>query len=161
MSSYSFRLPGPPTGTDPDVTGASTATTRTALGGLFDQEIDPRTLDFIDTDTGEWSETADSRSIVLCMLELEFGMSYTAPTDGTRIKELLDAGDPVTAATVLSDVLRAMNVLVVAGVVADVTARGLDEHGRQLVDESGRAVFELSYTDLATGSPVDTVYSPI
>ncbi len=141
-------------------TGASSATSA-ILGGLLDQEIDPVTLDFIDTDDGAWSETADSRSIVLCQLELELGQSYTTPGDGTSIAETMRRGDPLTTAFVESEIRRALGVLEAVGTIGSVRANGRDQHGRQLVDEAGRAVFEIYWIDLATGSPVEDVYRPM
>lgn len=159
--SYSWSLPSstPPA---PDTSAStSSAASRTVLGGLLDQEIDPLTLDFIDTDDGEWSETPDSRSIVLCQLELELGQSYTAPGDGTDIARILRSGDPVTTAIVEAEIRRALAVLEGAGVIGSVRVNGRDRNGEQLVDESGRPTFELKWIDLATGSPIEDVYKPL
>lgn len=159
--SYSFDLPTPNAPAPTPGPSTSSASTRTVLGGLLDQEIDPVTLDFIDTDDGAWSETPDSRSIVLCQLELELGKSYTTPGDGTEIKARFERGDPVTTQFVEAEVRRALAVLETLGIIGAVQVSGRDEHGAQLFDESRRrAVFELRWTDLATGSPVEDVYQP-
>lgn len=157
---YSWSLPSnsPPS---PTSSGASTASSRVVLAGLLDQEIDPISLDFIDTDDGEWSETADSRSIVLCQLELELGKSYTTPGDGTSLRERLESGDPLTTLFVESEIRRALGVLEVAGIIGSVVVSGRDDKGRQKYDEANRAVFELDWIDLATGSPVDAQYRPL
>lgn len=161
MSVYSWQLPGPPSGVGgPGGAAGSSATTRTALGGLLDQEIDPVTLDYIDTDDGAWSDTADSRSIVMAMIDIELGTSYSAPGDGTRIAELLRAGTPVTPAVVVAEVTRAMAILAADGIIADFSIRATETDGTLLVDESGRFSPELRWTDLATGSPVDVVFTP-
>jgi hypothetical protein len=115
--------------------------------------IDPVTLDYVDTDDGEWQETADSRTLVMCMLEMRLGSSYSAPADGTEIKAMLERGDPVTPEIVIADVSRAMGILAADGIVEDVTV-GTD------TDESGRFVLVLHWRDLASGSPVDLVYVP-
>lgn len=161
MSIYSWDLP--PIAPAPPAPGASSssASSRTVLAGLLDQEIDPTTLDFIDTPDGEWAETPDSRSIVLCQLELKLGRSYSTPGDGTRIGEQLAAGDPVTGAFVEADVRRALALLTAEGVISEVDVQYLDDRGVQLVDETGRPLFVLAYKDLATGSPVDLVYRPM
>lgn len=157
---YSFDLPGsmsPP----PSASGLSTssnAANRAIIGAVYDQEIDPVSLDFIDTDDGEWRETPDSRSIVLCQIEIELGGSIFTPGDGTRIAERLRDGDPLTTAFVEAELGRALGVLATAGILASVRVNGRDRQGRQLFDESKRPVFELHYIDLATGSPVDEVY---
>lgn len=158
MPSYSWQIPEaspPPSSSGPS---SSSAGVRAVLGGLLDMEIDPVTLDYLDTEDGEWSETPDSRSIVLCQIELELGASIYSPGDGTRIKEMIRAGDPVTTAFVESELRRAMGLLEAAGVVGGVEVNGRDREGKQLTDETGRAVFELAWIDLATGSPVEDVY---
>jgi hypothetical protein len=158
--SYSWSLPSSLVAA-PSASAPSSSSTRTVLGGLLDQEIDPVTLDFLDTDDGAWSETPDSRSIVLCQIELELGKSYATPGDGTSIEETRRSGDPLTTAFVESEIRRALGVLEAAGVIGSVEVNGRDENGDQLVDEAGRAAFEISWTDLATGSPVSDVYRPM
>lgn len=137
---YSFALVNSPT-------------SRSELGGSLDQLIDPVTLDYVDTDNGEWSETADSRTLVMCMLEMRLGKSYSAPRDGTAIKELLERGEPVTPSIVVAETDRAMSLLVTEGLIEDVTI-ATDK------DETGRFVLVLHWRDLANGSPVDLVYAP-
>lgn len=157
--SYSFDLPGstspPPS---PSGLSSSSAALRPVIGAVYDQEIDPATADYIDNDDGTWRETPDSRSIVLCQVELELAASIYTPGDGTRIAERIRTGDPLTTAFVEAELGRALGILEVAGVIASVRVSGRDTNGKQLVDETGRALFELHYTDLATGSPVDEVY---
>lgn len=153
--SYSWYLPSPPALVPSPGSPAAVlmAQVRSALGGLYDMVIDPITLDYVDTEDGEWLESADSRTLVMIMLEMRFGEDYAAPGDGTRIKALLESGDPVTADLVLAETMRVMNILVDAGVVADVTAK--DD-----VDETGRFTLVLNWRDLASGSPVDLNYTP-
>jgi hypothetical protein len=130
------------------------------LGGLFDLYLDPVTLDYIDTEDGEWYETPDSRTLVMCMLEIELGTSYSEPRDGTRVRELLRRGTPVTPATVVAEVNRAMGILATASILSDFSIRTTDERGHLLVDETGRFSPNLRWTDLATGSPIDLVFTP-
>lgn len=134
-----------------------------AVAGLFDQVVDPLTYDFIETEDGEWLETADSRSIVLCQLEIELGASIDTPGDGTRVRAQLENedGEPVTTGFVEAEYRRALGVLEGLGTIAQVQINGRDENGDQLEDESGRAAFEITYIDQASGSPVDLVYRPL
>jgi hypothetical protein len=115
--------------------------------------IDPVTLDYVDTDGGDWQETADSRTLVMCMLEIRLGSSYSAPEDGTEIKAMLERGSPVTPEIVVAETDRAMSILVADGLIEDVTIN-TDK------DETGRFVLVLHWRDLASGSPVDLVYAP-
>lgn len=151
-----FQLLGaaPAPAADPLVSG------RLPLGGLFDMYIDPITLDYVDTDDGEWLETPDSRSIMMCMIDLRLGRSYSAPGDGTRIAELLEAGDPVTPQVVVAECTRAATILAAAGVIAQFSMRTTDDRGEILVDDKGRFTPQLAWIDLATGSPVDLVFTP-
>lgn len=110
--------------------------------------IDPVSLDYVDTDDGEFLETADSRTIVMAMIEIRLGEAFDCPGDGTRIKALLEVGDPVTPSIVIAETLRAMGLLVDEGIIADIDAKE-----GPTVD--GRFTLLLSWRDLASGSPVD------
>lgn len=137
-------------------------TTRSELGGYFDMFIDPVTLDYVDTADGEWLETSDSRTIVMMMLDNRFGEDPLASNDGTLIKAELenDEGRPVTPEFVLSETLRALQVLVQEGIIADVDAAVTDSDGKPLTTEDGTLLVRLHYVDLASGSPVDIDYAP-
>lgn len=164
MGVYSWRLPAPMLlgGGESLAAELAGAIGRTQLGGLFDMFIDTTSFDYVDTEDGEWLETADSRTIVMQMLEIRFGKDFAAPGDGTRIKDELenDDGDPVTPGFVIAETLRAMTILVDAGIISDVQATMTDERGNLLVDEAGRPVVKLFWRDLASGSPIDLVYAP-
>lgn len=154
--SYSFDLPPGSVFVPPDPgTSASLqqATARSVLGGLLDMLIDPVSLDFVDTEDGEFLETADSRTIVMMMIEIRLGESFSDPGDGTRIKALLEAGDPVTAGVVIAETLRAMQLLVDAGIISDVDAT-------EGTTVDGRFELKTRWRDLASGSPVDLAYEP-
>lgn len=142
------------------VSAAPLATTRSLLGGLYDQLLDPVTLDFVDDDDGGWLETADSRSIVMCQLDLELGASTSTPRDGTRIAELMRTGEPVTPELVVAEYQRAFALLERDGVISDLTIEITDEQGNLLV-EDGRFTPVLHWRDLASGSPVDLAYAPV
>lgn len=119
-----------------------------------DMLIDPVTLDYVRTANGEWAETADSRTIVMLMLELELGASPFDPQDGTTIAARRRDGDPVTPEEIEAEALRVGDILQREGIVADFTATITDAAGNLLRSSSGSVVV-LSYRDLASGSPVD------
>ncbi len=144
-------VPGPPSISSPSP--APVATLGSELGASYDLVVDPVTLDYIDTPNGEWLESADSRSIVMAMIEIRLGESIYDATDGTMIKAMLETGDPVTREIVISETTRAMQLLVADGTIADVLVLGD-------TDESQRFVLSLSWRDLASGSPVDLKYTP-
>lgn len=125
----------------------------TDRAGYFDMILDPVSRDFIDTDDGEFMESIDSRTIVMAMIEIRLGEAFDCPGDGTRIKALLEAGDPVTPSVVIAETLRAMQILVNEGIIADV-----DAAEGPTVD--GRFELKLHWRDLASGSPVDFAYEP-
>lgn len=136
------------------------ATPAGELAGQLDQLIDPATLDYVRTDNGEWAQTADSRTIMMLMLEIELGASPFDPGDGTVIKERLRSGDPITVDEVRADALRAGRLLASAGVLSDLTVTVRDANGDALIDESGRSLILLNWRDLASGSPVDFIFQP-
>lgn len=138
----------------------NTPTVRSKLGGLYDQLLDPLTLDYVDSDDGAWVETADSRTIFLVMAETMLGKSYTAPGDGTRIREQLEKGDPVTIAFVVAEYQRIAGILAAEGILRDYSITTKDANGHDLVDANGRFTPIHHWTDLASGTPVDLAYSP-
>lgn len=121
-----------------------------------DRLLDPVTLDYVRTENGEWAETPDSRTLVMIALDLEFGASPFSPGDGTTIAELRRSGAPITPDEVVGETLRIGEALRRAGILADFEASILtDANGAQVGDGSGRVIINLSYRDLASGSPVD------
>ncbi len=121
--------------------------------GLFDQEIDQDTHDYIDTDDGAWSETEDSRTAVMLQLEIEYGRCWWDPDAGSRLNELLTSDVPTDADTLAVEVRRALGVLVGEGIIADLVVEVAGE-------EVGTVELHLSYTDRASGSTVDGSYNP-
>lgn len=122
---------------------------------LTDMMLDPVTLDYVRTANGEWAETADSRTLVMIMLEMWLGASPFDPNDGTTISALRATGDPITPDELESEALRIGDILQRDGVIADFSATIQDAAGNLLRDSSGRLVVALSWRDLASGSPVD------
>lgn len=121
----------------------------------LDQLIDPITGDYVRNDVGEWTETADSRTTMLLMIEIEFGGSPFDPSDGTSLKERIRAGDPITPEEVREETLRIGQVLESAGILTDLEVAVRDPSGAVLRDRAGRLVVQTSWRDLASGSPVD------
>lgn len=130
-----------------------------ALGQL-DQLINPVTRDYIRTANGEWTETSDARPTVFVMLEIELGASPFDPDDGTSIKEMLRAGDPVTPEDLEAETVRAITILQGAGVLSDLVVTVRDSAGQVLRDESRRTLIRSSWRDLTSGSPVDLIHQP-
>lgn len=127
------------------------------IPGALDMLIDPVTLDYVETENGEFAETADSRTTMLIQLEIEFGTSAFDHLDGTRLAEMRRAGDVITPEIVQSEILRSGGILVTAGIVSDLRVAIRDDRGEVLRDASERFQPRLSWRDLASGSPVDNV----
>lgn len=149
-SGYTF-IPGP----GGSSLGSLNATPAGDLAGQLDQLIDPVTGDYVDTDDGEWAETADSRTAMLLQLEIEYGASPFRPGDGTTVRARRRDGDPITPEEVEAETRRAGAVLQAAGMIADLEVAIRDENGNVFRDQSGRFTVRVSWRDLASGSPVD------
>lgn len=135
---------------------------RSPLGAGLDMVLDPVTRDYVDTEDGAWLESADSRTLVMIALEIEYGASPFDWTDGTRVKaQLRNAdGDPLTPEFVVGETLRALRVLETEGIIADLEATMTDAKGEMLVDDAGRPTCALWWRDMASGSPMDLYYTP-
>lgn len=139
----------------PGVAPASLGQVIGTAPATVDMLIDPVTLDYVRTSDGAWAETADSRTLMMLMLELELGASPFDPNDGTTIAARRRDGDPITPGEVEAEALRVGDQLQREGVIADFTATVRDAAGNVLRDTSGRLVVALSWRDLASGTPVD------
>lgn len=138
--------------------GASPASLGQIIGAApatVDMLIDPVTLDYVRTSDGAWAETADSRTLMMIMIELEYQASPFDPQDGTTIAARRRDGDPVTPDEVEAEALRVGDQLQREGAIADFAVTVRDAAGDLLRDSSGRLVVALSWRDLASGSPVD------
>lgn len=153
MGSFTWTIPSPSIVSPPSGGSGATAAVRERTFGFFDQELDPNSRDYIDTDDGAWSETEDSRTAVMLQLEIEYGRCWWDPDAGSRIAELLRSGDPVDATTLAVEVRRALGLLVAEGTIADLLVEVANE-------EYGLVELHLSYTDRASGQSVDGSYSP-
>jgi hypothetical protein len=121
--------------------------------GALELVFDPITRDLIDSPDGWFVEGTDSRSTVLWQLESRYEAWWGSPFDGSRIAAILSGDDPATAQDLRDEVLRALQVLVSAGIISDL-AVALD------IDETGRVVVILNYRDRASGRLVDLAYVP-
>lgn len=139
--------------------GGDAAALGQTFGGSTDMLIDPVTLDYVRTPTGEWAETADSRTLMMAMLEIEFGTSPFDPNDGTTLAARRRDGDPITQDEIEAETLRVADILVREGLIADVEVTTTDAAGQPLSTVSGRSVVAISWRDLASGHPVDLAIS--
>ncbi len=155
MSTFTWTLPAPSSPSSPP--SNSVTTPPGALFGLLDQEIDPATLDYIDTDAedGAWAETESSRTAVMMQLEIRYGEWFVDPEAGSRIPAMLETGDPVLPAEIVDEVRRALQLLVDDGIIADLIVLLGDSD-----DASERVAVAISYTDRSSGHAVDLVFSP-
>lgn len=131
-----------------------------AITGGKDRLIDPTTKDYVRTANGEWAETADSRTSMLIQLSVEVGASAFDPEHGTAIPARMRDGSLVEPEFVQAETIRAGGLLVDAGVISDLRVAVRDENDAPLLDESGRFVCKTSWTDLASGSPINSAFSP-
>lgn len=125
----------------------------TIINSLLDLEFDPITRDLMDAPDGGFIEGTDSRSAVLFQLESIFLAWWGSPFDGSRIRAILAGDEPATAQDLSDEVLRAMQALVVAGIISEL-AVALDK------DETGRVAIVLNYRDRSSGRLVDLAYVP-
>lgn len=151
-SGFSF-VPGP--GGTP--LSALDATPAGDLAAQLDMLVDPSTGDFLETDDGEFAETADTRTTMLLMLELEYGASPFTPGDGTTLAARRRRGDPITPEEIEAETVRAATILQDAGLISHLAVSVRNSAGQLLRDQSGRLLVRTDWRDLASGSPVDLV----
>lgn len=151
-SGYSFV----PSGATFDALGGSPAG---SLSGQLDQLLDPVTLDYVRTDNGEWAQTADSRTLMMIELDTELGASPYDPESGTDIKRLLREGEPIDGSLLEAEAMRVGRRLTQKRIIADFRAVARDPvTGEVVQDPQGRAQVKTYWTDLASGSPVSTIF---
>lgn len=126
-----------------------------ALFGLFDQEIDPGSLDYVDTTEGAWAETASSRTAVMCVLSVRYNSWPPDPEIGVLLYEWFESGTDITPEMVVDDTRRALQLLVADGMIADLAV------AVETFDlDSRAAVIAASYTDVSSGHVVEFQFSP-
>ena len=155
MATFTWTVAAPSTPTSSAPAPSDETAPPSTLFGALDQEIDPVTRDYVDTTDGAWLETAASRAAVMMQLEIRYNEWHVDPDAGSRIPAMLESGDPVTAQEVVDETRRALQVLVVDGVISDLSV----EEG-ELDQDTGRFEVLLTYTDVVTGHAVEAVFSP-
>lgn len=125
----------------------------TIATGALSLVIDPITRDLIDSADGWFVEATDSRTMVLFQLESTYAAWWGDPTAGSKIRSVIRGEDPGGAQDVVDETLRALQPLVVDGIISDLTVR-------TDVDEAKRAVILITYRDRTSGRPVDLAYVP-
>lgn len=121
---------------------------------LLDLELDPLSRDLVDADDGGAVEADDSRTAVLLQLTERRGEGWLDEGTGSRIGALLEREEPTDADELRDAALEALQLLVVDGVIADLTVT---------VEPAGKpteAVLALSYTDIASGRRVPLLLVP-
>lgn len=155
MSTFVWSLPSPGESPPPSVS-IETSALEALLFGNFDQELDPATGDYVDTSDGAWSETASSRTAVMLQLEIRYSEWWIDPEAGSRIPAMLEADEPAEPEEILDEAKRALQMLVVDGIIADLSVElGTVDRG------GGFMELLISYTDMSSGHVVDLSYQPL
>lgn len=135
-------------------------TPSTAFNGSGDMLLDPVRLDYVRTANGEWQQTYDSRTTVLIRLSVRLGHSPFNPEHGTAIAALLESGDLNSVDVLQNETLRVGGDLRSEGVLSDLVVAVRDNQGKPLVDSAGRNVVRTQWRDLASGGPIDEIFTP-
>jgi hypothetical protein len=117
--------------------------------------IDPVTLDFVDTADGEWEETDDSRTAVMCQIESREGAWWGDASAGTRNAEIMESELPTLEALVDST-KRGLQALRAGGVISAAAVAELDSDNAR-----GYGSLYLTWTDRKSTRPADLAYSPM
>lgn len=117
--------------------------------------IDQQTGDFVETSSGDWEETDDSRTSVMLQMECAYNAWPGDPSSGSRLQSMLHspAGDPADPQEMLAEIRRCLGVLVAAGVIGSLQVSVLEED-----DLNAAVAFLITWVDLATHQPVNLVY---
>lgn len=121
----------------------------------FDNVIDPRTLDFVDTDDGAWEESDDGATAVMLQLDSRENAWCGDPTAGTQNKAILESELP-TIEELRSSTERGMQALQAGGVLSAAAISVLEEDNAR-----GYASLYLTWTDRRSTRPADVAYSPM
>lgn len=155
MSTWSFVVPSLPAPASPvGPTGSSIATTVFRAGAAFDLAIDPMTLDFIDADDGTWVETTDSRTMVIMQIESTLNAWWGDATAGSRLHAILSNATEQDVKSIVDELKRCLQPLVNDSVIETLNVSSD-------VDEAGRPVLLMTYTDRSTGRLLDLKYVPL
>lgn len=154
MSTFTWTLPGAEAGPS-SPPSSSTSEPADGLFGLFDQELDPTSGDYVDAVEGAWSETESSRTAVMLQLEIRYGEWWVDPEAGSRIPAMLESGDPILPDELVDETRRALQLLVDDGIITELDV-ALGEYDA----EQSRVDIAISYVDRSSGHAVDLVFSP-
>lgn len=117
--------------------------------------IDPRTLDFVDTADGEWLESDDGSTAVMCQLEARENAWWGDPPSGTQNKAILES-ELATVDALTNSTTRGLRALQAGGVISDAALRVLEEDNAR-----GYASLYITWTDRRSTRPADLAYSPM
>lgn len=160
MPSLPFSLPSPFGGSSLSfVPSAVLGLTPAALPGSLDRVIDPKTLDYVRLPDGTWADTADSRTIVLIALSVRLNGSPWDPEDGTQLAAMRERGQSISPELALAETQRVGTALTRDGILSRFTASVRTAAGTNRVDALGRLSILCNWHDLASGSPVNLVYT--
>lgn len=135
------------------------ATPATIVGNL-DRLLDPITRDYLRTNTGEWAETADSRTTVLIAMSVPVGESPYDPDQGSAIAARIKAGLGLSPEFLRAETVRVFEGLVRANVLSDVQITVRDQDGEPLRDSAGLQAVRTEWRDLSSGSPATLTLAP-
>ena len=139
---------------------SSIGVTTLSIQGGQDRLIDPRTKDYVRTDTGDWAETADSRTIMLIAMSVRLGESLFDPEDGSQIEQMMEKGFYISPEVLQSDAVRIGGALQAEGILSGLVVQVRDAEGEPLTDGDGVAKVVMNWTDLASGSPINASFTP-
>lgn len=120
----------------------------------LDFKIDPTTGDLVDSSDGWFVEVDSSETAVYMQLFHRFNEWWGDPDAGSRLHLAHEQGDGITGqAFLVTELERALQPLIDAGYIADVTTKATRT-------QVGRVVVELGYRDMKSGQAVELELSP-
>lgn len=131
-----------------------------SIQGGQDRLIDPVTKDYVRTDTGDWAETADSRTIMLIAMSVRLGESLFDPEHGSQIEQLMEKGLYISPEVLQSDAVRIGAQLQAESILSGLTVQVRNAEGDPIFDANGVAKVVMNWTDLASGSPINASFTP-
>lgn len=121
----------------------------------FDQVIDTATLDYVETEDGEWKETEDSSTAVFVELRSREGAWFGDPTAGTQNLAIME-GELPTVDALVDSTKRGLRKLGAAGLIDNVFVKVEAEDAAR-----GYGEIWISWRDRASSKPGDLSYAPL
>lgn len=115
--------------------------------------------DYVRTANGEWEEAQDSASIMLIAMSVRLGKSAYDPHHGTSIQDRIESGG-ASPDFYISESVRVGTDLAHENILTDLVVTARDGDGRLLRDEDGRLTIHMHWRDIASGSPVQSTFTP-